>query len=142
MSPTIRSMAGRPYCEGQYKRAPSGVPIGMKNPWELGPATEEAMQSTLDAQYILVDMWRLTTARHRPRAETTSTSQLWAVLVLQFPENHNIVEQSTCKVAHNVLGDSSPNADAEAKLICMSADSMRIIPCPEATAVGVEHPLT
>jgi hypothetical protein len=38
--------------------------------------------------------------------------------------------------------DTSPNADAEADLIPTLADSMRIIPCPEVTAVDVEHILT
>lgn len=54
---SIRSMASLPYCEGRYKCATSGVPIG-ENPWELDPAIDEAMQSALDVQYILVDMSR------------------------------------------------------------------------------------
>jgi hypothetical protein len=82
-----------------------------ENPSELHPVTEEAMQSALGAQLTFLDMLCPTTARHilhsvlkLSHAETTtSTSQLEAhlqvALVEQFPENHDIVEQSTCQVA-------------------------------------------
>jgi hypothetical protein len=41
--------------------------------------------------------------------------------------------------AHNsVPDDSSPNADIEVGVIPMFANSMRIIPCPQVTAVDVE----
>ena len=36
-------------------------------------------------------------------------------------------------------GDFSPNDGAEAELICMFADSIRIIPCPVVVVVGAEH---
>jgi hypothetical protein len=42
----------------------------------------------------------------------------------------------------NVPDDNSPNADAEADLIPMFADSMRIIPCQDVTVVDIEHTLT
>jgi hypothetical protein len=73
------------------------------------------MQSALHVQSNFLDMSRSTTAGYLPhsplelrRAETTtSTSQLeahlQAALVEQFPENHDIVEQSASQVA-----DSGP----------------------------------
>jgi ferredoxin len=82
-----------------------------KNPSELDPATEEAMQSALHVQFTFLDMSCSTTVGHLPhsalelrRAETTtSASQLEAHLqaapVEQFPEYHDIVEQSACQVA-------------------------------------------
>jgi hypothetical protein len=69
------------------------------------------MQSTPHVQSTFLSMSRSTTAGHLPhsalefrRAETTiSASQLEAHLqaapVEQFPENHDIVEQSACQVA-------------------------------------------
>jgi hypothetical protein len=75
---------------------------------------------------------------------TTSASQLEAHLqaapVEQFPENHDIIEQPACQVAdgahNNVPDNTSPNTDAEADLIPMFVDSIRIIPCPEVTVVN------
>jgi hypothetical protein len=78
---------------------------------ELDPATEEAMQSALHVQSTFQDMSLSNTAGHLPhsalelnRAETTtSASQLeahhQAAPVGQFPENHDIIEQSACQVA-------------------------------------------
>jgi hypothetical protein len=89
--------------EGLRKLAPSGVPTG-RNPSALDPATEEAMQSALHVQSTFLDMSCSTTAGHLPHSalELRRASQLEAHLhapVEQFPENHDIVEQSACQVA-------------------------------------------
>jgi hypothetical protein len=69
------------------------------------------MQSALHVQPTFLDMSCSTTAGHLPHSAlelrhaetTTSASQLEAHLqaapVEQFPENHNIVEQSACQLA-------------------------------------------
>jgi hypothetical protein len=87
-----------------------GSPQKQKLP-ELDPTVEEAMQSALENQSILLDMFHSTTARRLPpgavefsRAETkNSASQLeahvQAALVNQFPKNGDIIDQSWCKVA-------------------------------------------
>jgi hypothetical protein len=41
----------------------------------------------------------------------------------------------------NVPDDSSPNTNAEADLIATFTDSVRIIPFPEVTVVGIKHTL-
>jgi hypothetical protein len=69
------------------------------------------MQSALHVQSTFLGMLRSTTAGHLPHSAlelrrpgtTTSASQLEAHIqatpVKQFPENHDIVEQSACQVA-------------------------------------------
>jgi hypothetical protein len=82
-----------------------------KSPLQLDPATEEAMQLTLDVPSSFLDLSCSTTARHLPnnavelcRTETTTSAsqleaRLRAVLVKQFPEDDNIIEPSACQVA-------------------------------------------
>jgi hypothetical protein len=62
------------------KHATSGVPH-IKNPSELDPATEEAMQSALHAQSTFLDMSRSTIAGHLLRhAETTTSDRTsWSI---------------------------------------------------------------
>jgi hypothetical protein len=42
----------------------------------------------------------------------------------------------------HIPDDSIPNAEAEAGLIPIFVDRMRIVPCPQVIVVDVEHTLT
>lgn len=84
------------------------------------------MQSALDFLFIYLDMVRSTTAGYlthsalevRHVETATPVSQLQVQLpvdaIEQFPEDHDIMEQSNFQVAHgNVPNDSSENGEAE-----------------------------
>jgi hypothetical protein len=73
---------------------------------------------------------------------TISASQLQSYLqvspLVQFPENHDIVEQPTYQHIR-VFDVTSPNANAEEDLIPTFVDSIRIISCLEVIVVDVVH---
>lgn len=98
------------------------------------------MKSVLHVRSTFLDKLCSTTAGQLPHGVlehchpeiTTSASQveacLQAALAEQLPENHNIVDQIG---AYNDVPNTSPNKDAEADLMPMFADSVRIISCLE-----------